>query len=45
MTFLTGMVKMGYSKKEIWAVLSELERGQKPRQKLAKVTETVAAYA
>ena len=44
MTFLTGVVKMGYSKEEISAVLSESEQARKQRQKLAKVTETVAAY-
>ena len=43
MTFLTGVVKMGYSKKEILAVLSEPEQARKHRQKLAKVAETVAA--
>ena len=45
MTLLTGMVKIGYSKKAKSAVVSELERARKPRQKLAKVTEAVAAYA
>ena len=35
---------MGYSKKEISAVLSESEQARRHRQKLAKVTETVAAY-
>ena len=35
---------MGYSKKEISAVLSESEQARKHRQKLAKVTETVAPY-
>ena len=44
MTFPTGVVKMGYSKEEISAVLSESEQTRKHRQKLAKVTETVAAY-
>ena len=44
MTFLTGVVKMGYSKKEISAVLIESEQARKHKHKLAKVTETVAAY-
>ena len=40
----TGVVKMEYSEEEISAVLAELEQARKHRQKLAKVTETVAAY-
>ena len=44
MKFLTCVVKMGYSKKEISAVLSESEQARKHRHKLAKVTETVAPY-
>ena len=44
MTFLTGVAKMGYSKENISVVLSESEQARKRRQKLAKVTETVAAY-
>ena len=44
MTFLTGVVKVGYSKEEISAVLGESEQARKHRQELAKVTETVAAY-
>ena len=44
MTFLTGVVKMGYSKQKISAVLSEPEQARKHRQKLAKVAETFAAY-
>ena len=44
MTFLTGVVKIGYSKEEIFNVLGESEQARKHRQKLAKVTETVAAY-
>ena len=44
MTFLTGVVKMGYSEDEILAILNESEQDQKRRQILAKVTETVAAY-
>ena len=36
---------MGYSKEEISSVLGESEQAQKHnRKKLAKVTETVAAY-
>ena len=38
------MVKVGYSKEEISAVLGESEQARKHRQELAKVTETVAAY-
>ena len=44
MTFQTGVIKMGYSEEEIFAVLNELEQARKHRQKLAKVTETVAAH-
>ena len=44
MTFQTGVVKMGYSEEEISAVLGESEQARKHRQKLAKVTQTVAAY-
>ena len=44
MTFPNGGVKMEYSEEEISAVLRESEQAQKHRQKLAKVTETVAAY-
>ena len=44
MTFLTGVVKMEYSEQEITVVLGESEQARKHRQKLAKVTETVAAY-
>ena len=43
MTFQTGMVKTGYSEEEMSAVLNESEQARKYRQKLAKVTETVAA--
>ena len=35
---------MGYSEEEISAVLNKSEQARKHRQKLAKVTETVAAY-
>ena len=44
MTFQTGVVKMGYSEEKISAVLNKSEQARKHRQKLAKVTETVAAY-
>ena len=44
MTFLTDVVKMGYSEDEVFAVLHESEQHRKRRQVLAKVTETVAAY-
>ena len=44
MTFPTGGVKMEYSEEEIFAILNESEQARKHRQKLAKVTETVAAY-
>ena len=44
MTFLTGVVKMGYSKEEISAVLNESEQAGKHRKTLANITETVAAY-
>ena len=44
MTFPTGGVKMEYSKEEIFTVLKESDQARKHRQKLAKVTETVAAY-
>ena len=40
----TGVVKMGYSEDEISAILAESKQARKHRQKLAKVTETVAAY-
>ena len=44
MTFPTGGVEMGYSEDEICPILSESEQARNHRQKLAKVTETVAAY-
>ena len=44
MTFLTGGIKMNYSEEEIFAVLNESEQARKHRQKLAKVTKTVAAH-
>ena len=43
MTFLTVVVKMEYSEEEISAILNESEQARKHRQKLARVTETVAA--
>ena len=39
-----GVVKMEYSEEKISAVLAKPEQARKHRQKLAKVTETVAAY-
>ena len=44
MTFLTDVMKMGYSKDEMFAVLVESEQDGKRRPILKKVTETVAAY-
>ena len=44
MTFQTDVVKMGYSENEISDILGESEQARKHRQKLVKVTETVAAY-
>ena len=44
MTFLTDVMKMGYSEDEIFAVLHESERDRKRRRVLAKVNETVAAH-
>ena len=44
MAFLIGVVKMRHSKENITPVLSESEQARKHRQKLAKVTETVAPY-
>ena len=44
MTFLTYVMKKGYLEEEILAVLVEPEQDRKTRRKLAKVTETVAAY-
>ena len=44
MTFSTGEVKMEHSEDEIFAILGESEQARKHRQKLARVTETVAAY-
>ena len=44
MTFLTDMVKIGYSEDEIFAALHESDQDRKRRRVLAKVTETVAIY-
>ena len=44
MTFLTDVMKMGYSKDDMFAVLVESEQDGKRRPILKKVTETVAAY-
>ena len=44
MTFLTDVIKKGYSEEEIFAVLVESEQDRQSRRVLAKVTETVAAY-
>ena len=44
MTFLTDVVKTGYSENEIFAVLHESEQDRKRRRVLAKVTEAIAAY-
>ena len=40
----TCVIKMEYSEEEISAVIAESRQAQKHMQKLAKVTETVAAY-
>ena len=44
MTFLTDVLKKGYSEEEILTVLVESEQDRKSRRVLAKVSETVAAY-
>ena len=44
MTFLTDVMKKGYSEEEILAVLGETEQDRKSRRMLAKVTETVEAH-
>ena len=44
MTFLTDVMKMGYSEDEIFTVLHESERDRKRRRVLAKVNETGAAH-
>ena len=40
----TSVVKMKYSEEQISVVFAESEQARKHMQKLAKVTETVAAY-
>ena len=44
MTFLTDVVKMGYSEDEIFVVLHESDQDRRRRRVLAKVVETAAAY-
>ena len=44
MTFLTDVMKKGYSEKEILVVLVESEQERKRRRMLAIVTETVDAH-
>ena len=44
MTFLTDVIKKGYTEEEILAVLVESEKDRKRRRMLAIVTETVDAY-
>ena len=44
MTFLTDVMKKGYSEGKILAVLVESEQDRKSRRVLAKVTETVEAH-
>ena len=44
MTFLTDVMKKGYSEEEIFAVLGESEQDRKSRRVLAKVTETAEAH-
>ena len=44
MTFLTDVMKKGYSKEEIFAVLVESDQDRKRRRMLVKVTETVEAH-
>ena len=44
MTFLTDVMKKGYSEDEIFEVLHESDQDRKRRPVLAKVTETVAAH-
>ena len=44
MTFLTDVMKKGYSEEEIFAVLVESDQDGKRRRVLAKVTETVEAH-
>ena len=44
MTFLTDVMKKGYSEEKILAVFAKSEQDRKSRRELTKVTETVAAY-
>ena len=44
MTFLTDVMKKGYSEKEIFAVLVESDQDRKRRRMLEIVTETVEAH-
>ena len=44
MTFLTDVMKKGYSEEEIFAVLVESDQDKKRRRMLAIVTETVEAH-
>ena len=44
MTFLTDVMKKGYSEEEIFAVRVESDQDKKRRRVLAKVTETVEAH-
>ena len=44
MTFLTDMMKKGYTEEEILAVLVESEKNRKRRRMLEIVTETVDAH-
>ena len=43
-TFLTDVMKIGYSEDEIFAVLHESDQDRKRRRVLAKINETVAAH-
>ena len=43
-TFLSGMVKKGYTQDEVFAILFESEREKKRRETLARVTKTVDAH-
>ena len=43
-TFLTDMIKKGYTQNEVVAVIFESEREKKRREMLAKVTKTVNAH-
>ena len=43
-TFLTDMMKKGYTEDEVFAVVFESERKKKRREMLAIVTKTVDAH-